>query len=191
MGSTRLLLACCILDVQLSLDFEPRCQKVRVDEACLLESHMRFVYSIPAHREYRCPPNPSCGGCYPLWFWRRDNPFVAFDQLHDMLETGLLDREELDGLTGLQLLLDAYHRAVEEEQGPETTPNFSAGCRLITFITMLFTYEHTKRILNSCPDNMEGSPFKKAFEALICFTHFGTMQARPPLLHGQHLCAIW
>ncbi len=91
----------------------------------------------------------------------------------------LLDREEFGELTGRQLLLDAYHRAVELEQGdrPEKKPpNFSAGCRLITFIKMLYTDDCANMVLDSTPDNMERISFREAFkDALICFTHFGKM----------------
>ncbi|KAF8232150.1 hypothetical protein L208DRAFT_27950 [Tricholoma matsutake] len=38
-----------VLDIQLSLDFEPRREKVQIEEAGLVESHMRFAYSIPDH----------------------------------------------------------------------------------------------------------------------------------------------
>jgi len=64
----------------------------------------------------------------------------------------LLDRGELGELTGRQLLLDAYHRAVELEQydrPKNTPPNFSAGCRLITFIEMLYTQEYAEKVLDS------------------------------------------
>ncbi len=88
----------------------------------------------------------------------------------------MLNRGELGELTGRQLLLDAYHRAVEIEHTEKTPPIFSTGCHLITFIKTLFTEKCASQVLNSKPDNMEGIPFKNAFkDALICFTHFGKM----------------
>ena len=48
-----------VLDVQLSLDFEPRREKVQFEEAGLVESHMRVAYSIPDHREYLRSGYPS------------------------------------------------------------------------------------------------------------------------------------
>lgn len=173
-----------VLDVQLSLDFEPRREKVQIEEAGLVESHMRFAYSIPDHREYLRSGYPSEpllaeAAAQQLWTWKTQNPFMVVETLTDILETGLLDRGELGELTGRQLLLDAYHRAVELEQGdrPEKTPpNFSAGCRLITFIKALFIDECANVVLDSTPDNMEGIPLKEAFkDALVCFTHFGKM----------------
>jgi len=91
----------------------------------------------------------------------------------------LVARGLKEKLTGRQLLLDAYHHVVELEKGdrPEKTPpNFSAGCRLITFIKALFINEYADMVLDSTPDNMEGISFKEAFkDALVCFTHFGKM----------------
>ena len=173
-----------ILDVQLSLDFEPRREKVQIEEANLVESHMRIAYSIPDHREYLRSGYPSEpllaeAAAQQLWMWRKQNPFMVVDTLTNVLETGLLHRGELGELTGRQLLLDAYHRAVELEQCDHLegrSPNFSAGCRLTTFINMLFTNECAEKVLGSSPDNMKGMPFRKAFEhALVSFTHFGKM----------------
>jgi len=173
-----------VLDIQLSLDFEPRREKVQIEEAALVESHMRFAYSVPDHREYLRSGYPSEpllaeAAAQQLWTWRTQNPFIVVETLTNILETGLLDRGELGELTGRQLLLDAYHRAVELEQRdrPEKTPpNFSAGCRLITFIKTLYTDECSDMVLDSTPDNLEGISFREAFkDALICFTHFGKM----------------
>ncbi|KAF8233182.1 hypothetical protein L208DRAFT_901969, partial [Tricholoma matsutake] len=173
-----------VLDIQLSLDFEPRREKVQIEEAGLVESHMRFAYSIPDHREYLRSGYPSEpllaeAAAQQLWTWRRQVPFMAVETLTTILETGLLDRGELGELTGRQLLLDAYHRAVEREQGnrpQKMPPNFSAGCRLITFIEALFVDGCADMVLDSTPDNMEGMSFREAFtDALICFTHFGKM----------------
>ena len=170
-----------VLDVQLSLDYEPRCEKTQVEEANLVESHMRIAFSIPVHREYLRSGYPSEpllaeAAARQLWTWRKQNPFMVVETLTDILETGLLDRGELGELVGRQLLLDAYHRAVESEHNTKTVLNFSAGCYLITFIKMLYTEECAKQVLNSEPDNMKGKPFKLVFkDARICFTHFGKM----------------
>ena len=179
-----------VLDVQLSLDFEPRRQKVQLDEASLVESHMRFAYSIPHHREYLRSGYPSEpllaeAAAQQLKHWRSEKPFVVVDTLTDILKSGLLSRGELGELTGRQLLLDAYHRAVEAEQD---TPNFSAGCRLTTFIKMLFTEEYAQEFLNSEPENVTGKPFKEAFAtAMVCFTHFGKMADHT----GTTTTAVW
>jgi len=70
-----------VLDVQLSLDFEPRHEKVQIEEAGLVESHMRITYSIPDHREYlrsgypsepflpRLLPSNSGGGGHKIHSW--------------------------------------------------------------------------------------------------------------------------
>jgi len=173
-----------VLDVQLSLDYEPRREKVRIEEAALVESHMRIVYSVPADREYLRSGYPSEpllaeAAARQLWTWRTQDPFVAVDTLTDILKTGLLDRGELGELTGRQLLLDAYHRAVESEQSShldKMPPNFSAGCRFLTFMEMLISEQYVEMVLNSVPDNVGGVSFREAFkDAKICFTHFGKM----------------
>jgi hypothetical protein len=173
-----------VLDVQLSLDYEPRREKVQIEEAGLVESHMRIAYSIPNDREYLRSGYPSEpllaeAAARQLWKWRMQDPFVVVNTLTNILDTGLLDRGDLGELTGRHLLLDAYHRAVELEQRgrPENTPpNFSAGCRLVTFIKMLYNDGCAEMVLNSTPDNLNGVPFRDAFkDAIICFTHFGKM----------------
>jgi hypothetical protein len=172
-----------VLDVQLSLDFEPRSEQVQMEEAGLVKSHMRFAYSIPDHREYLWSGYPSEpllaeAAAQQLWTWTRKR-FVVIDALTDIARSGWLDRGKLGKLTGRQILLDAYHRAVEKEQcdRPKSPPlNFSAGCRLIAFIEALYNDECAREVLDSTPDNVEGIPFREAFkDALICFTHFGKM----------------
>ena len=66
---------------------------------------------------------------------------------------------------------------LEQRGRPEKTPpNFSAGCRLVTFIKMLYNDGCAEMVLNSAPDNLNGVPFQEAFkDAIICFTHFGKM----------------
>jgi hypothetical protein len=171
-----------VIDVQLSLDYEPRREKVEMNEATLVESYMRIAYSIPQGSEYLRSGYPSEpllaeAAARQLWAWRAKNPSVVVETLTSILETGVLDRGELGELTGRLLLLDAYHRAVDFDQSrrsQESPPNFSAGCRLITFIKMLF--KDAELILDSRPDNVEGIPFRDAFkDARVCFTHFGRM----------------
>ena len=179
-----------VIDVQLSLDYEPRREKTQMEEANLIESHMRIAFSIPVHREYLRSGYPSEpllaeAAARQLWMWRKQNPFVVVDMLTNIVQTGLLDRGELGELVGRQLLLDAYHRAVEFEHSDseKKPPNFSAGCHLITFIKMLYTEEYAKQVLDSKPDNKpdndkeeKAEPFKNVFkDARICFTHFGKM----------------
>ncbi|KAF8218993.1 hypothetical protein L208DRAFT_1523899 [Tricholoma matsutake] len=173
-----------VLDIQLSLDFEPHCEKVQIEEAGLVKSHMQFAYSIPDHREslrsrYPSKPLLAKAAAQQLWMWRTQNLFIVVKTLTNILETGLLDHGELGELTGRQLLLDAYHHTVELDKSDphkKIPPNFSAGCCLITFIKMLYSDECADMVLDSTPDNVEGISFREAFkDALICFTHFGKM----------------
>lgn len=181
-----------VMDLQLSLDFEPRREKVQLDEATLVESHMRIAYSVPAHREYLRSGYPSEpllaeAAAQQLSMWRKQDPYVVVHTLTDMLGNGLLNRGELGELTGRQLLLDAYHRAVEHEHAHRRTveqehahpdsPNFSAGCHLTTFIRMLYVDGCADEVLKCTPDtDGEGMSFGDAFKnAIICFTHFGKM----------------
>jgi hypothetical protein len=48
-----------VLDVQLSLGYEPRREKVRMNEATLVESYMWIAYSIPKDCEYLRSGYPS------------------------------------------------------------------------------------------------------------------------------------
>jgi hypothetical protein len=48
-----------VLDVQLSLDYEPRREKVQMNESTLVESYMRIAYSIPRECEYLHSGYPS------------------------------------------------------------------------------------------------------------------------------------
>ena len=85
-----------VLDVQLSLDYEPCREKVQVEEAGLVESHMRIAYSIPNDREYLQSGYPSEpllaeAAARQLWKWRMQDPFVVVNTLTNILDTGLLD----------------------------------------------------------------------------------------------------
>jgi hypothetical protein len=175
-----------VLDVQLSLDYEPRREWIQGEQSSMVESHMRIAYSIPSHREYLRSGYPSEpllaeAAAQQLWKWRSQEPLVVIKTLNEIHTTGFLDRGELGELTGRQLLLDAYHRAVELEQNcrpnSKIPPNFSAGCQLITFFKMLYNEKEADMILDSYPDNMMDEPmFRDAFkDARVCFTHFGKM----------------
>ena len=151
-------------------------------EAGLVESHMRFAYSIPDHLEYLESGYPSEpllaeAAAQQLQMWTTRHPFIVVKLLTPLLMTDSLDRGEVVELTGHQLLVDAYHRAVEWDNHPKNKSlNFSAGCRLITFIRALFNDECADMVLDSTPDNVEGTSFGEAFkDAIICFTHWGKM----------------
>jgi hypothetical protein len=101
-----------VLNVQLSLDYEPHHEQVQIEEAGLVESHMRIAYSIPNDHEYLRSGYPSEpllaeASARQLWKWRMQDPFIVVNTLHNILDTGLLDRKELGELTGCHLLLDA------------------------------------------------------------------------------------
>ena len=141
-----------VLDVQLSLDYEPRREKVQIEEAGLVESHMRIAYSIPNDREYLRSGYPSEpllaeAAARQLWKWRTQDPFVVVNTLTNILDTGLLDRGELGELTGRHLLLDAYHQAVELEQRgrPEKTPPISVPAVVLSPSLICYTMMGARR----------------------------------------------
>jgi hypothetical protein len=104
-----------VLDVQLSLDYEPRREKVQIEEAGLVESHMRIAYSIPNDREYLRSGYPSEpllaeAAARQLWKWRTQDPFVVVNTLTTILDTGLLDRGELGELMQSTTVLKCSYR---------------------------------------------------------------------------------
>ena len=67
--------------------------------------------------------------------------------LKNAFASEFLMHEEMHGLIGRYLLLDGYHRAVELEQSdrPQNMlPNFSTGCRLLTFIKGIYTEDYAR-----------------------------------------------
>jgi hypothetical protein len=168
--------AAAVLDVLLTLDFEPR------REAKLVAGHMRFAFSVPKDREYLRSGYLS----EPLLAeaaTRQMDEFQMFSENPDTsvmarilkfeFSSGLLDQGQRGEIVFRQLVSEAYRRAVRNDNPNEPRLNFSRGCKLITFIKTLFSDDCG----TSVPDNIKSSTtFATVFEdAVVHFTHFGMM----------------
>jgi hypothetical protein len=172
-----------ILDVLLTLDFEPRREAAHKCEEDLVASNMRTAFSVPADRAYFRSGYPS----EPLLAEAAARQMYEFQTLQPDInvmaqilqinfDSGLLDQGQRGEVVWRLLIMTAYMRAVRKDHD-DTVPNFSKGCKLITLITELFTEEHANQILTSVPDNTNSNvTFADAFaEAVVRFTHFGRM----------------
>ncbi|KAF9510518.1 hypothetical protein BS47DRAFT_1383937 [Hydnum rufescens UP504] len=65
--------------------------------------------------------------------------------------------------------------AVREDHPNDSSPMFSRGCKLTSFIEALFSECNARKVLDSVPDNIQNSTtFASMFEdAIVRFTHFG------------------
>ncbi|KIM83548.1 hypothetical protein PILCRDRAFT_6971 [Piloderma croceum F 1598] len=176
--------ALAVVDVLLTLDFEPRRQVTCIREAQLVASHMRIAFSVPKEREYIRSGYPS----EPLLAEaaaRQMDEFqtltpdinVMLDTLKHELDSGLLDQGQRGKVVFRLLLSQAYRCGIQKDHADDSRYNFSKGCKLTTFIQELFSKDYAKQILDSVPDNIKiSTTFQTAFkDAIVCFTHFGKM----------------
>jgi hypothetical protein len=173
-----------VVDVLLTLDFEPRRQVTRNQEAKLVASHMRIAFSVPKEREYIRSGYPSEPLLAEAAARQMDNfqtltPMtnVMLETLEDEFSSGLLDQGQRGEVVFRLLLSEAYRRGVRTDHAKDSPYNFSKGCKLTTFMKELFSKDYAKQILDSVPDNIEiSTTFQTAFEdAIVRFTHFGKM----------------
>lgn len=172
-----------VVDVLLTLDFEPRRQITRDREAQLVASHMRTAFSVPQERGYIRSGYPS----EPLLAEAASRQMDKFQTLTDTnvmlntlkheLDSGLLDQGQRGEVVFRLLLSEAHRRGVRKDHASDSPYHFSKGCKLTTFIEELFSEEYAKEILDSVPDNVKSSTtFRTAFkDAIVRFTHFGKM----------------
>ena len=110
-----------VLDVLLTLDFEPRHQAAYDREAKLVAGHMRIAFSVPKDREYLRSGYPS----EPLLAEAAARQMDEFQMLAENPDTsvmahilksefssGLLDQGQQGEVVFHQLVLEAYRRAV-------------------------------------------------------------------------------
>ena len=114
-----------MLDVLLTLDFEPRCQAVRNREAELVASHMWIAFSVPKDRHYARSGYPS----EPLLeaAARQMDEFqmlssVTYPDTNAMANllmseftSGLLDQGQQGKVVFRLLIWEAYRRAIRED----------------------------------------------------------------------------
>jgi hypothetical protein len=108
---------------------------------------------------------------FQMLAFNRDASVMA-NILQSEFHSGLLDQGWRGEVVVRRLLSEAYRRAVRNDPD-DSQPNFSKGCKLITFVSQLFSTDCANQILNSVPDNLKSST---TFEdAIIRFTHFAKM----------------
>ncbi|THH19411.1 hypothetical protein EW146_g1744 [Bondarzewia mesenterica] len=174
-----------IADVRLLLDFVEGLNDSHQMGVALVNKHLRTAWSIPSHRRYMISGYPSEpiiaeAAARQMHLFRRETPqpqAPVLDILRREVAGGLLDLDDLDKLVARTLLMEAYDRAIEREQGFEpgvTYPFYSQGCSVITFIEELFHEDTAREILDSVPDNVvAGESLREAFkDAVVRFTHF-------------------
>ncbi|KAL4071296.1 hypothetical protein V8B97DRAFT_1962442 [Scleroderma yunnanense] len=177
-----------VLDVLITVNYDPRRDSARKTEFEMVASHMRTAFSIPAHRLYICSGYPSepflaeAASRQMYHYLRMSDRFPQNRMaclLKKYLDDGLIDPSQKGEMVVRVLLRQAYmdsivaEHANENPQAPE--PNFSKGCGFLQFLNALFADSLHTLILKSEPDNKVESccALEDAFEhAVIRFTHF-------------------
>ncbi|KAF8551255.1 hypothetical protein OG21DRAFT_301501 [Imleria badia] len=168
-----------ILDVLITIDYEPRLESAHQLQMEMVASHMRTMFSVPVHGSYAFSGYPS-------------KPFIAeaaSRQMHHYtttrfgftmamvlkwnLDRGLIDVGQKGEMVMRILLRKAYMDAITAEQG-DTSPNFSQGCSFLCLLKALFADPFHNTILDCKPDNLTSNcTLESAFEhAVVRFTHF-------------------
>ncbi|KAF8646240.1 hypothetical protein AX14_009101, partial [Amanita brunnescens Koide BX004] len=172
------------VDVIININYEPNRIANRNIQEELVAHHARIVYAIPSHREYMHTGYPSepllAEAAHQLVYeWEKKEPSFLTDTLNTHNDNGVLSKGHTGEMVARLILSSAYRRAVVHESDDES-PNFSAGCSVITFIKELLSDQHADIVLESIPDNVsDGDKFEDAFrDATLRFTHFITMSSR-------------
>ncbi|KAF8697691.1 hypothetical protein AX14_001299 [Amanita brunnescens Koide BX004] len=149
-----------------------------------------LVKGIPSHREYMrtgysSEPLLAEAAHQLVYEWEKKEPSFLIDTLNMNNDNGVLSKGHRGEMVARLILSSAYRRAVVQESDGES-PNFSAGCSVVTFIKQLFSNPQADIILESIPDNVsDGEKFKDAFQdTILRFTHFITMSSRSN--NGDH-----
>ncbi|KAN0074451.1 hypothetical protein V8E55_011863 [Tylopilus felleus] len=166
-----------ILDVLITIDYEPRRVSTHQFEMELIASHMRTAFSAPDHRLYVRSGYPSepfiaeAANRQLHHYMMVDSSFSMINDLRDKLDEGLIDLGQTGEVVMRFLLRMAYTNAIIHEQ--EDTPNFSSGCGFVTFLKALFADAVHSSVLNRGPHNVAKSSLYDAFKnAVVRFTHF-------------------
>jgi hypothetical protein len=174
------------IDVILNINYEANRIASRNIQEAMVARHARLIYAIPSHREYTrtgysSEPLLAEAAHQLVYEWEKKEPSFLIDTLNMNNDNGVLNRGHAGEMVARLILSSAYRRAVVEESASGgNSPNFSAGCSLITFIKQLFSDPHAEMILECAPDNVQdGEKFKDAFrDTTLRFTHFITMSSR-------------
>jgi hypothetical protein len=174
------------IDVILNINYEANRIASRNIQEAMVARHARLIYAIPLHREYTrtgysSEPLLAEAAHQLVYEWEKKEPSCLIDTLNMNNDNGVLNKGHAGEMVARLILSSAYRRAVVEESASGgKSPNFSAGCSLITFIKQLFSDPHAEMILECTPDNVQdGEKFKDAFrDTTLRFTHFITMSSR-------------
>ena len=193
-----------VLDVLLTLDFEPRRQAARNREAEMVTSHMRIAFSVPKDREYPRSGYPS----EPLLAEAAARQMEEFQRLasdtdvmvnilKSEFSSGLLDQGQRGEVVFRLLISAAYRRAVRKDHPNDSPSHFSKGCKLTTFIRELFSEGYANEILNSRPRQLATvPPLLRLLSKMPLFVSHtsGRWQTTPERLHmlcSPHSSGAW
>ena len=174
------------IDVILNISYEGNRIASRNIQEAMVARHARLIYAIPSHREYTrtgysSEPLLAEAAHQLVYEWEKKEPSFLIDTLNMNNDNGVLNKGHAGEMVARLILSSAYRRAiVEKSASGGKSPNFSAGCSLLTFIKQLFSDPHADMILECNPDNVQdGEKFKDAFrDTTLRFTHFITMSSR-------------
>ncbi|CUA74277.1 Polyketide synthase PksJ [Rhizoctonia solani] len=178
-------LAC--IGIRVGITFSSETWSSRQMEANHVESHMRVIYAIPAHREYMRTGSPSepilaeaaarklerCGGTI-----LEAGPRILAENCH----AGYLARRERGELCGRLLLTIAHDLVIKELPDlPDHEPRYHRPIPVLAFLRALFATSHHDIILNATPMRSDVSSQAQTLEeafnnAYISFSHFEIAQ---------------
>lgn len=172
-----------ILDVLITIDYEPSQESARKLQIEMVSSHMRTVFSIPDLFELWCSTYPSEpfiaeAASRQMYHYTKQRDFSMAGLLKKTFDFGLVNLRQKGEMVMRLLLREAYMNAIVAEQKGEeedASPNFSKGCSFRGFLKALFAEEFHASVLECKPDNKVASPrtLKDAFKgAVVRFTHF-------------------
>lgn len=178
---------------RLLLDFDVGRKQARDLEMEMVESTMRMMHSVPAHRDYGRTGTPS----EPIlaeasaFAWNepscRLNPLEA---MQNLLDNGLIEKGARGELVARFLLIRAYDEAAKEQWKathrtvlgglpPIDDACYSQPVPVIDFLKALIAPQYIQSVLDSHADSpppgkAETIPLKDAFKnACVRFNHFG------------------
>lgn len=166
-----------VLDVLITIEYNPRSELAREHQEEMVASHMRTAFSIPHHRSMYMdsgyPSEPFLAEAASRQMHRYGSPYMVWI-LRDYIRHGLADLGQKGDMVMRFFLRIAYIEAIVAEQG-STDPNFSKGCNFLTFLKALFAEGFHASVLGCQPDNNVAPPSALADmfkHAVVRFTHF-------------------
>ncbi|CUA74384.1 Polyketide synthase PksJ [Rhizoctonia solani] len=174
-------LAC--IGIRVGITFNSGTWSSRQMEANHVESHMRVIYAIPAHREYMrtgSPSEPILAEAAARKLERCNGTILEAGPriLAENCQAGYLVRRERGELCGRLLLTIAHDLVIKElPDSPDHEPKYHRPIPVLAFLRALFATSHHDIILDATPMRSSvpsktrtlGEAFKNAY---ISFSHF-------------------